>query len=277
MLQTLAEMGLVKIPLRQRVGIALLRLSRLGRRKADRPAVSVADFAKLADSFKQIVGGLRQIYQSQGELARHVSAEREKALTAIDALSKRLDAITEVDIFVYKKSDGFRLEKNHPADACWDLTAIADTTIGAGQRGLIDTGLIIAIPFHWEAQIRGRSGINANLASKPSKARNISAIQSAQAKGEVPPDPDCFPSHITTHIGTCDAGYRDYYRVVLENGNDHPVVIKRGDRVAQLAIRLKPIKERVVYVDTPEDLPASDGRGANAFASSGTNGAIKAE
>lgn len=80
-------------------------------------------------------------------------------------------------------------------------------TLAPGQRELVPTGLRIALPDGYEAQIRPRSG----LAIK----HGISLLNSP---------------------GTIDADYRGEIRVIMANLGGEPFTIQRGDRIAQLIV-----------------------------------------
>ncbi|HET7536425.1 MAG TPA: dUTP diphosphatase, partial [Candidatus Didemnitutus sp.] len=89
-----------------------------------------------------------------------------------------------------------------------DLLAAVSTatplTIAPGERGLVPTGLAIALPEGYEAQVRPRSGL---------AARHGLTILNAP--------------------GTIDADYRGEIQVLLVNLGNAPVTITRGMRVAQ--------------------------------------------
>ncbi len=80
-------------------------------------------------------------------------------------------------------------------------------TLVSGQRALVPTGLRIALPEGYEAQIRPRSG----LAIK----HGISLLNSP---------------------GTIDADYRGEICIIMANLGDEPFTILRGDRIAQMII-----------------------------------------
>jgi dUTP pyrophosphatase len=82
-----------------------------------------------------------------------------------------------------------------------------ETVLHAGEIKLISTGIYIALPQGYEAQIRPRSG----LALK----HGISMVNSP---------------------GTIDADYRGLIGLIMINHGKEPFVIKRGDRVAQMVI-----------------------------------------
>lgn len=90
-----------------------------------------------------------------------------------------------------------------------DLQAAVQNTvvIQPGERGLVPTGLKIALPDGFEAQIRPRSGL-------------------ALKKGITLPNSP----------GTIDADYRGELGIILLNTGNEPFVIERGDRIAQMII-----------------------------------------
>ena len=73
------------------------------------------------------------------------------------------------------------------------------------DRAFIHTGVHIALPEGYEAQVRGRSGLNKNHG-------------------------------IVVPTGTIDADYRGDIGVVVYNLSREPFVIHPGDRIAQLVI-----------------------------------------
>lgn len=96
-----------------------------------------------------------------------------------------------------------------PNAAGMDLYAAVkeDTTLRPGEIRLIPTGIIIALPTGFEAQVRPRSG----LAIK----HGIGILNSP---------------------GTIDPDYRGEVRIILVNMGENPFIIKRGDRIAQMII-----------------------------------------
>jgi dUTP pyrophosphatase len=94
-----------------------------------------------------------------------------------------------------------------------------DITLEPGAIRLIPTGLAVAIPEGYEAQIRPRSG----LAVK----HGIGIINSP---------------------GTIDSDYRGEVKIALINLGDLPYIIKRGDRIAQMIIN-KIYQARLKMVD----------------------------
>ncbi len=104
-----------------------------------------------------------------------------------------------------------------------------------GQRLAVPTGLAIALPDGFEAQVRPRSG----LALK----HGITVLNTP---------------------GTIDADYRGEIKVILTNLGDRPFQLERGLRIAQLVVA--PVMQ-AVWAPT-ETLPES-GRGAGGFGSTG--------
>lgn len=121
-----------------------------------------------------------------------------------------------------------------------DLTAALEEAIeiDAGERMLIPTGLSIALPKGYEAQIRPRSG----LALK----HGITVLNSP---------------------GTIDADYRGEIGVILANMGKSPFTIERGMRIAQMVIA----KHATVEWEVAEELDETS-RGAGGFGSTGTGG-----
>jgi dUTP pyrophosphatase len=105
------------------------------------------------------------------------------------------------------------------------------------QRALVKTGLFIALPDGYEAQVRPRSG----LAYK----KGITVLNSP---------------------GTIDADYRGEVGVILINLSQEDFVIEDGERIAQMVIGpyTKAIWQSVEELSTTE-------RGAGGFGSTGKN------
>ena len=122
-----------------------------------------------------------------------------------------------------------------------DLLAAVETdlTLAPGGRAAVPTGLALALPEGWEAQVRPRSG----LALK----HGVTVLNSP---------------------GTVDADYRGEVKVILANLGDAPFVIKRGERIAQLVVA--PVAQ-LTWAEVPDadHLPAT-ARGAGGFGSTGT-------
>ena len=96
-----------------------------------------------------------------------------------------------------------------PSSAGMDLRAFleSDIVIAPGERALVPTGLHMALPVGYEAQVRPRSG----LAYK----HGVTVLNSQ---------------------GTIDADYRGDVGVILINHGDSDFVVQSGDRIAQLVV-----------------------------------------
>ena len=112
-----------------------------------------------------------------------------------------------------------------PHAAGMDLFAAvnAETVIKPGERKLIPTGISIALPPGFEAQVRPRSGLAIN--------HGISVLNAP---------------------GTIDADYRGEIKVILANFGDEPFHIKRGDRIAQMIIHSVVQGEWVAVDELPQ-------------------------
>lgn len=108
-------------------------------------------------------------------------------------------------------------------------------TLAAGKRAMVPTGLSIALPAGYEAQIRPRSG----LAAK----HGITCLNTP---------------------GTIDADYRGEVKVILINLGDEDFVIARGERIAQMIIA--PVTQAELKV---VDALSETARGAGGFGSTG--------
>jgi dUTP pyrophosphatase len=125
-----------------------------------------------------------------------------------------------------------------PHAAGMDLCAAvsADVILPPGQRALIPTGLSIALPEGFEAQVRPRSG----LALK----NGITVLNSP---------------------GTIDADYRGEVQVILANLGSDAFTITRGMRIAQMIVAQY---SRVEWQQT--DKLSETKRGTGGFGSTGT-------
>ena len=113
-----------------------------------------------------------------------------------------------------------------------------DLVLAPGARALIPTGLAIALPVGYEAQIRPRSGL---------AARNGLTVLNAP--------------------GTIDADYRGEIKVILANLGVDRFIIECGMRIAQMVIA--PVT-RIAWNEV-DALPDSV-RGAKGFGSTGGAG-----
>lgn len=82
-----------------------------------------------------------------------------------------------------------------------------ELVLGPGERGVVPTGLRMAIPRGYEGCVRPRSGL-------------------AMKQGLT----------VTNSPGTIDSDYRGEVKVLVINLGKESVTLKRGDRVAQLLV-----------------------------------------
>ena len=108
-------------------------------------------------------------------------------------------------------------------------------TLAPLQRAIVPTGLYIALPAGFEAQVRPRSG----LAAK----HGITVLNTP---------------------GTIDADYRGEIRVILVNLSDPPFEVVPGERIAQMVIA----RHEQVEWEEVDELDATE-RGAGGFGSTG--------
>ena len=124
----------------------------------------------------------------------------------------------------------------HPGDAGADLLTTVDAVLEPGERGLVPTGISIALPEGYVALVHPRSGLAAR--------HGLSIVNTP---------------------GTVDAGYRGEIKVMLINHDPaEPIRLRRGDRVAQLVFQRV---ERAVFTEV-EALPESV-RGSGGYGSTG--------
>lgn len=125
-----------------------------------------------------------------------------------------------------------------PQSAGMDLLAAidADLLIAPGSRALIPTGIAIALPDGFEAQVRARSG----LALK----HGLSILNGP---------------------GTIDADYRGEIKIILANLGSEAFTVTRGLRIAQLVIARY---ERGQWVEAAS--LEESARGVGGFGSTGT-------
>ncbi|HKX09824.1 MAG TPA: dUTP diphosphatase [Stellaceae bacterium] len=143
-----------------------------------------------------------------------------------------------VAVTILRNGEGMPLPGYASAGAAgMDLAAAleAPITLKPGERAAVPTGIALALPEGYEAQIRPRSG----LALK----HGLTVLNSP---------------------GTIDADYRGEIRVILANLGTAPVTLSRGERVAQLV--LAPVS-RIAW--TPVAALPESARGAHGFGSTG--------
>ena len=138
---------------------------------------------------------------------------------------KRIDTGLELPAYAY------------PGDAGLDLRSAEDVTLAPFERRLIPCGIAVAIPEGYAGFVMPRSGL---------------AIRTGLSMANTP--------------GLVDSQYRGELKAVAVNLDAHePIVIKRGDRIAQLVILAHPVVE-LLEVDELDETE----RGSGGFGSSGS-------
>lgn len=142
---------------------------------------------------------------------------------------KRLAHGADLALPAYQTAEaaGLDLAAAVPADAPLVLAPLG--------RALVPTGLVIALPSGYEAQVRPRSGL---------------AVKHGVTVLNAP--------------GTIDADYRGEVKVPLINLGAEPFEIRRGERIAQLVVA-PVVQARLVEVSEVTDTA----RGSGGFGSTG--------
>jgi dUTP pyrophosphatase len=128
-----------------------------------------------------------------------------------------------------------------PGDAGADIVAAIDVELAPGERAVVPTGIAIALPEGFAAFVHPRSGLAARA--------GLSLVNSP---------------------GTIDAGYRGEIKVIVVNLDPvHPIVLRRGDRIAQLVFQRV---EHAQFIEV-DALPGSE-RGDGGHGSTGGAAAL---
>jgi dUTP pyrophosphatase len=151
-----------------------------------------------------------------------------------------MSAVIKVEVLQLPHGEGLPLPACQSAHAVGLdlLAAVADDApmiLAPGKHALVPTGLVIALPPGFEAQVRPRSG----LAAK----HGVTVLNAP---------------------GTIDADYRGEVGVLLINHGEVPFTIRRGDRIAQMVIA--PVVQAELVAASV--LSATD-RGGGGFGSTG--------
>jgi dUTP pyrophosphatase len=127
-------------------------------------------------------------------------------------------------------------EHAHSGDGGTDLLARHGVELEPGDRALIPTGIAVAIPLGYAGLVTPRSGLAAR--------HGVTVLNGP---------------------GLVDSGYRGEIKVTLINLGSEPVVIERGDRIAQLVVVAVETQELLPVVELPES-----SRGTGGFGSTGS-------
>lgn len=151
-------------------------------------------------------------------------------MSALDVRVMRLAHGKDLELPAYQSEHAAGL------DLLAAVASAASVTLAPGARALIPTGLAIALPQGFEAQVRPRSGL---------AARHGLTILNAP--------------------GTIDADYRGEIQVLLANLGSESVVVSRGMRIAQLIIA-PVVRAHIVETESLDETP----RGSGGFGSTGS-------
>lgn len=133
------------------------------------------------------------------------------------------------------RADAVLPERAYSGDAGFDLAACERVELAPGERGLVGTGLAVAIPDGYAGFVQPRSGLAAR--------HGLTIVNSP---------------------GLVDSGYRGELRVIALNTDANSAfVIEPGMRIAQLVVLQMPELELLEVAE----LPASE-RGVRGFGSS---------
>ena len=129
----------------------------------------------------------------------------------------------------------------HDGDAGVDLCTAVDVELAPGRRALVPTGIAVAIPHGMVGLVHPRSGLAARV--------GLSIVNSP---------------------GTIDAGYRGEVKISLINLDpDEPILLRRGDRIAQLLVQRVELPELVEVTSFDEAGLGDTSRGDGGHGSSG--------
>ncbi|KAA2254944.1 dUTP diphosphatase [Solihabitans fulvus] len=156
--------------------------------------------------------------------------------------------MSSVEVLLSRLDPGIPLPSYaRPGDAGADLVTTVDVVIEPGERAVVGTGVAIALPEGFAGFVHPRSGLAARV--------GLSVVNTP---------------------GTIDAGYRGEIKICLINHDlREPVVLTRGDRIAQLVVQRV---EHAVFreVGSVAELPESE-RGAGGYGSTGGHGVLAAQ
>jgi dUTP pyrophosphatase len=134
----------------------------------------------------------------------------------------------------------------HDGDAGVDLFSAVDVDLAPGERSLVPTGIAVAIPHGMVGLIHPRSGLATRV--------GLSIVNSP---------------------GTIDAGYRGEIKLALINLDpQQPIVVRRGDRIAQLLVQRVELPELVEVSSFDEAGLADTSRGDGGHGSSGGHASL---
>ena len=174
--------------------------------------------------------------RADGVFIRARLPERETAAGAVPRpRCRRARPVIELPV-IRLRDDASLPQGAYPGDAGLDLVACERVELAPGERGVIPTGIAVAIPEGYAGLVIPRSGL--------ALEHGISLVNTP---------------------GLIDSGYRGELRVIAINTDrERPFTVEAGMRIAQLVVTPVPEVDVLVLDELPETV-----RGAAGFGSSG--------
>ena len=164
------------------------------------------------------------------DINNELDAELNKLFEVIENLNFNPEDIDDQDAIVPTYA--------YDLDSGFDFYSVGEINIPPLGRVLVPTGLAFEVPDGTELQVRSKSGLAIN--------QGLMVLNSP---------------------GTVDCGYHGEIKVIVMNMNNHPVVIKKNQKVAQ-GVLCPVFNGKKVKLVEKNNLGKSD-RGENGFGSTG--------
>lgn len=188
--------------------------------------------AKSAPEYKEISEGIPTIIAELNTL-ENTNPNKVEFITII--LNVFIGDINDAEVYVefIDKDEMSKLPAYaHLTDAGADIFVNTEMTIPAGAMGvIIPTGMKFAIPSGWQLSIRPRSGLSHKTQIRLSNAP-----------------------------GTIDSDYRDSVGIIVDNFDDKPFEVKKGDRLAQLILE-RVYRAKFIEIDDVTKIEGNRGGG----------------
>lgn len=177
------------------------------------------------------------------QLKRHVRLHEQSIYSLIGQKNHLRESVGEIYSKLIVKREvkhTGQLTKAKEGDSGYDLHCTDSFVISPNARLLVPTGVHVALPEGFEAQVRPRSG----LANK-------------------------YGITVGNSPGTIDEGYRGEIKVILVNHGNRAITFEKGDRIAQLVIaKVAPVYTDSISMEEFIKLPNTD-RKDGGFGSTG--------
>lgn len=149
----------------------------------------------------------------------------------------------------------------HETDSGFDLFTCEDTTIEAGEKVIVGTGLAFELPYPWGVQIKNKSGITTKGCPIYPINLQVGDLSTLVLRNERIERAD-----VTVYEGTIDMDYRGEIGIMIKNEECFEIVIPKHTKIAQGVLRQ-------VYQCTfqeVDDFTTKTIRDENGFGSTGT-------